>query len=93
MRCTLDEPTCLFLRHAARDAEDQLRLLFLEVLDLADLAVDMVLSRLAHATGVDENEVGLGHIIGLHIADARELTRHALGVAHVHLTAVDQQLA
>lgn len=88
VRRALDERIALFLRHAARDAEDQLWVLALEALDLADLAVDAVLRRLAHAAGVDEDEVCLLHQLRPLIADRAELPHHALRIALVHLASV-----
>ena len=88
VRRTLDERIALFLRHAARDAEDQLRVLALEALDLTDLAVDAVLRRLSHTAGVDEDEVRLLHRLRPLIADCAELPHHALRIALVHLASV-----
>ena len=92
VRRALDECIALFLRHAARDAEDQLRVLALEALDLANLAVDAVLRRLAHAAGVDEDEVCLLHRLRPLIADRAELPHHALRIALVHLASIDQEI-
>ena len=43
VRCALHEVVPFFLRHAACDAEDEVRIAFLELFDLADFAVDLVL--------------------------------------------------
>lgn len=88
VRRALDERIALLLRHAARDAENQLRALALEALDLTDLAVDAVLRRLAHAARVDEDEVSLIHRLRPLIADRAELSHHALCIALVHLASV-----
>ena len=92
VRRALDERIALLLRHAARDAENQLRVLALEALDLADLAVDAVLRRLAHAARVDEDEVSLLHRLRPLIADRAELSHHALCIALVHLASIDQEV-
>lgn len=66
--------------------------LALEALDLADLAIDAVLRRLAHAAGVDEDEVRLLHRLRPLAADCAELPHHALRITLVHLASIDRRI-
>ena len=91
MRCACNQRIAFLLRHAARDAENQARILPFEVLDLADFSIHAILRTLANAARMDENEVGRLHLVRTRVADGHELPRHALGIADVHLTAVNQQ--
>ncbi len=92
MRRAGDQRVALLLRHAARDAENQARILPFEMLDLADLAIHAVLRTLADAARIDEDEVGRLHLVRTRVADGRKLPRHALGVRDIHLTAIDEQV-
>ena len=90
MRCAAHEVVALLLRHTARDAEDQLWVLLLDLLDLADLPIHLVLCCLAHAAGVDEDDVGICRLLCPHVARPLQLSLHALGVRDVHLTSIDK---
>ena len=89
MRCPLDELVALLLRHTARDAKDQLRILTFQMLDLADLAVDLVLRRLPHAAGIQQDKIGSIHLLRPLITDCPQLPFHTLGITDIHLTAID----
>ena len=80
------------LRHAAHDADDEIRPLGLEQAQLAELREHLVLGLLADGAGVDEDEVGLGLVGGQLLAVLAQETGDPLGVILVHLTAVRDQM-
>ena len=89
VRCAAHEVFPLLLRHAARNPEDQLRMTLLDLLDLADLPVDLVLCRLAHTARIDEDDIGIRRLLRPHIARRLQLPLHALRIGDIHLTAID----
>ena len=89
VRCTAHEVFPLLLRHAARNPEDQLRMTLLDLLDLADLPVDLILCRLAHTARIDEDDIGIRRLLRPHIARRLQLSLHALRIGDIHLTAID----
>ena len=89
VRCTAHEVLPLLLRHAARNPEDQLWMTLLDLLDLADLPVDLVLCRLAHTARIDEDDIGVRRLLRPHIARRLQLPLHAFRIGDIHLTAID----
>ena len=61
----------------------------------AEPRVELVLGALAHAAGVDDDDVGVRGVVGRFVARPARAARHALGVVHVHLAAerLDQVFA
>ena len=62
---------------------------------LAEPRVELLLGALAHAAGVDDDDVGVGGVVGRLVAGLLEQAGHALGVVDVHLAAerLDQVFA
>ena len=85
----LDELVALLLCHTACDAQDQLWVLALQMLNLANLAIDLILSRFPHATGIQEYQIRLIHRIRTLIADCPQLSFHTFGITDIHLTSVN----
>ncbi len=75
------------LRPAPPDAYDPPRVLRLEPLRLAEMGDEAVVRGLADRAGVEEDQVGLGALRGLCVAERFEHSPHPLGVVHVHLAA------
>ncbi len=80
-------------RHAARDrdrevAEPCLGPLGLEFPDAAELGIDLLRRLLADVAGVEDDEIGVGHLGRLGIALRRQRIGHARRVIGVHLAAV-----
>ena len=74
------------LRHAADHAEHVAGPLV--ALQLAHAADHPLLGVVPHGAGVDQHDVGVGRIVGAHVALAAQDAEHELGVRHVHLAAV-----
>ena len=55
MGCPSQQGFAFLLGHTAGNAENQLRPLALQALDLANLAIDLVLGRLPHAAGIQQD--------------------------------------
>ena len=73
--------------HAAHDGDLEVGALLLDEAHTSELGVGAVLGVLAHATGVDHDDVGTGGVgDGFH-AEARETGGQLLAVRHVHLAA------
>ncbi len=75
----------IFLGEAARHDELHRRMLVLEALQMAEIAVEPVVGVLADAARVQDDDVGVGLRGGRHQAVGLEQTRDALGVVFVHL--------
>ena len=56
---SLEQSLALLLGDAARHGDDQVRARALERRELADLAPELLLGLLAHAAGVEDDEVGV----------------------------------
>jgi hypothetical protein len=76
------------LRHAAEDPEHEVRLLFLALLQVTRLADRLLLGRVAHAAGVEQQDVALVLVRHDAIAPGAQHRRDRLAVALVHLAAV-----
>src|SRR5205823_15009422 len=85
-RPTLDEVTIL-LCQAAGDGDLHLGAVALEGLDLTEMAVELVVGVIADAARVQDDDVGLLHIVGGLHALAIEQTSDPLRVVRVHLAA------
>jgi hypothetical protein len=87
-----DDLAPLGLRHAARDGDPDLaaglRLLLLELAHPAKLGIDLLRRLLADVAGVEDDEIGFGHLGGFGVALRRQHIRHAGRVIGVHLAAV-----
>ena len=82
-------PLALLLRHAAGDGDDRPRaLLDGHLTKLAETREEFFLGALAHAAGVDDDDVCVAIVGRGLVARLLEQSGHALGVVHVHLTAV-----
>ena len=94
----LEDLASLGLRHAAchRDQGVEAACLprLLHRAHAAKLGIDLLGRLLADVAGIENDEVGLGRIVGRRVAVIRQRLRHALGVVGVHLTAegLDVQL-
>ena len=55
--------------------------------DLAEPREELLLGALAHAAGVDDDDVGVAVVVGRLVAGLLEQARHPLGVVDVHLAA------
>ncbi len=77
------------LRHAAHEADDLVALLAARRADdIAHLVDGLLLGKIAHAAGVEQNHVGLGLGFDERIALGDELGGDGFAVALVHLAAV-----
>src|SRR5690606_11537279 len=59
--------------------------LVLAGLQMTERAVELACGIVADRTGVDDDDVGVGAVIGTHITRTLERAGEALGVVHVHL--------
>ena len=86
---TREDPVALLLRHAAGDGDDRPRA-FLDrhLTELAKTREEFFLGPLAHAAGVDDDDVCVAIVGRGLVARLLEESGHALGVVHVHLTTV-----
>ncbi len=68
--------------------------LFLHDAHAAKLRIDLLRRLFANVAGVEDDEVGLGHVVRRRIAGGTERLRHALGIVGIHLAAegLDMQL-
>ena len=83
---TLDDRRAFLAGHAAADADQHA--LLLEVLDAAEVGEHLLLRLLAHRAGVEEDEVGLVHVLGGLVAlGGVEHVGHLVRVVLVHLAA------
>ena len=73
------------LRPAAADADDPRRILALQPLRLAEMADEARVGGLADRAGVEEDQVGVGALVRLRVAERLEHPLHPLGVVLVHL--------
>ena len=89
VRCTANQGFAFLLRHAARDTKDECGIRALDMLDLADLPVDLVLRRLPHTACIQKNEIGARHILRALVAKRRQLAFHPLRIGNIHLAAID----
>ncbi len=94
----LDDLLSLGLRHAASDRDHGVEAaripLLLQRAHPAKLGIDLLGGLLADMAGVENDEIGIGRIVGRRVAMTGERLRHALGVVGVHLAAegLDVQL-
>ena len=89
----------LGLRDAAGDADHHLAtvgcLALLHLAQTAECGIDLFGSLLADMTGIQQDEIGLFHVLGRLIAVTGKRIAHPRGIVDVHLTAVglDEDLA
>ena len=91
MRRPFKQAVLPFLGHAACDGDDEIRVMLLDVLELADFSQDFSFSSLADAAGVEQDNVGHIHVFRTAIPQRFQLAGVALAVGLVHLTSVCQQ--
>ena len=83
-----DDGRALLRGDATTDADDHARTRLLERAPEAELGENFFLRLLADRTGIEQQHVGLGRVVGqLQAVRYREHVRHAGGVVLVHLTA------
>ncbi len=73
------------LRPAAADPDHPRRVLALQALRLPEVGDEAVVRRLADRAGVEEDQVGIGALRCLDVAERVEHSLHPLGVVLVHL--------
>jgi hypothetical protein len=74
------------LRHTSHDAEHvPIALVTLQLSQTPDYPLFGIVP---HSAGVHQHHIGIGWIVGPHVAVAAEHAEHQLGVRHVHLAAV-----
>ena len=76
------------LRHAAEEAVDGVRALFLQASEKTHFAQRLLLGHIAHAAGVEQHDVGLVGVGGHFVAAGHQHLRDLLRVALVHLASV-----
>jgi len=81
----------VLLHHAAADGDDHFRARLFQGPEGPHQRVDLALGMFAHATGIDQEYVGLLRALGAGKAGLRQETRQVLGVVLVHLAAVGLQ--
>ena len=87
-RRTLGDAFAFLAGHAAADADDDLGSQGLQLAPAAEQRKDLFLGLFAHRAGIEQQQVGLGRVLGRLIA-ARHAqdVRHPGGVVLVHLAA------
>ena len=80
-----------FLGHAACDGDDEVRVMLLDVLELADFSQDLSFGSLADAAGVEQDDIGHIHVFRPAISQRFQLAGVALAVGLVHLTSICKQ--
>ena len=95
VRGAIEDQLLILLGHAAHDTDDLVRACSLAEFQAAKLAVDLVLSVIAHAARVEQNRVRLFDVAGQRIALLAQRGNDQLAVEHIHLTAdgLDVELA
>ena len=68
MRRPLEELILPFLGHAARDGNDQIGVLRLQMLEFADFPQRLVFRRLTDTTRIDEDDIGCIQILRMMVA-------------------------
>jgi hypothetical protein len=86
VRRLVQQPGPEALRHAPHDPQDHPGPLV--ALELAHAADHPLLGIVPHRTGVHQQDVCRGRIVGSHVAVASQPTQDQLGIGHVHLAAV-----
>ncbi len=84
----IEKVSAAVLGHAAEDADEKARVAALVLEEMAGLAEGLLLGLVAHGTGVEEDDVGVGLIVDDGVAAVAEHGGDGLGVAGVHLAAV-----
>ncbi len=74
------------LRHASKDAEDEILARLLSLPDDAEPAVGLALRVLADAAGIEKEDLGVVGLGRESISDRRQMSPHQLAVELVHLT-------
>ena len=94
MRGAAEDRFLVLLRHAAQDADGDLRLALLDPLDPSQGAVDLVLGVLADRAGIVEDRIRLADVVGQLVALLAQLGHDELAVQQIHLAAdrLDVQL-
>ena len=88
VRRARDDRRAFLARHAAADADDQIRVRFLQLAHAAEVGEDFLLRFFAHRAGVEENDVRVFRRVRLDEPFSRaEYVDHLVGVVLVHLAA------
>ncbi|CUP53126.1 Uncharacterised protein [Bacteroides xylanisolvens] len=87
-RHTLDELALILLCHAAGNPQKQMRIFILQLLDLPDLAIDLLLRILTDAAGIHDDDICLFHRLCRRISQLLQLPVDALRVRFIHLATV-----
>ena len=82
----LEQPRPEPLSHAADDAQHIPRALV--PLQLTHPPDHPLLGVIPHGAGIEQHDIGLGRILGPHVAGAAHDAEHQLGISHVHLATV-----
>jgi hypothetical protein len=78
MRDALKDTVPLLLGHTATDANDKVRVLTLEPLQVSKLTVDLLLGLVTDATGIEQDEISPACFIGDLIAETDQNARDTL---------------
>jgi hypothetical protein len=78
MRHALEDVLPFLLSHTAADTDDETGIVAFEPLQLAELAVNLLLCLVANATGIQQNQVSTVRLARDLIAETDEDARHAL---------------
>ena len=88
MACTIHDRVAVFLGETATDGDLNVGVLFFQHLEVTESPVELVVSILTDAAGVEDNHVGVGNVVDAVHAVGLEQTGDPLRVVLVHLTAV-----
>ena len=88
VRQLIEQRGAAVLRHAAEDPEDEVGLLLLALLQVAGLADGLLFGGVAHAAGVEQQDVAVVLVGHDPIAPGAQHRRDSLAVALVHLAPV-----
>ena len=88
MRHALEESVAFLLSDAAADTDDHAGAIFFKLFPTSQRAVNFLLGFIAHAAGVEQNQIRRVDAVGLNIAVARHDLGDPFGVVLVHLATV-----
>jgi hypothetical protein len=88
VRSTLKEVFPLLLGDAAAHPNNQLRVFAFEPFELAELAINLLLSLIANATGIQQDQVSTACLAGNLVTEGNQNASHALRLILIHLAAV-----
>ena len=89
VRRTFDNGLAFLAGNAAADPDQQIRVFLLQGTRPSQIGEHLLLRLLANGTGIEQNDVGLFRLVGLHHAFAgAQHVRHLVRVVLVHLAAI-----